>query len=209
VFERYTEPARRSLFFARYEVTQMGGLTIEPEHLLLGIARGDTGAAAQALKQSGLALDTLYVDLAKLMPRAERVTTSIEIPFSAEVMHALNRSATEADSLGHRHIGPEHLLLGLLAYPGPTLSAILTKHGLNAEQLRTTVTTLIESGAAAPAGPPGNAVFVRLELPADRIEHIKRFTQQLAGTDDELEAAVLVNQIHAMLDELKRLFGER
>jgi len=41
MFERYTEPARRTLFFARYEATTVGGAAIEPEHLLLGLLRGD------------------------------------------------------------------------------------------------------------------------------------------------------------------------
>ena len=36
MFERYTERARRVLFFARYEASQLGSISIETEHLLLG-----------------------------------------------------------------------------------------------------------------------------------------------------------------------------
>jgi hypothetical protein len=32
MFERYTEGARRVIFFARYEASQYGSPTIEPEH---------------------------------------------------------------------------------------------------------------------------------------------------------------------------------
>ena len=39
MFERYTERARRVLFFARYEATQLGSTSIETEHLLLGLIR--------------------------------------------------------------------------------------------------------------------------------------------------------------------------
>ena len=39
MFERYTERARRVLFFARYEASQFGAPAIEPEHLLLGLVR--------------------------------------------------------------------------------------------------------------------------------------------------------------------------
>jgi hypothetical protein len=46
MFERFTEPARRALFFARYETSQIGGAAIEPEHLLLGLAREGTGIVA-------------------------------------------------------------------------------------------------------------------------------------------------------------------
>lgn len=47
MFERYTESARRMLFFARYEATQQGSLSMETEHLLLGLAREPGGVAGR------------------------------------------------------------------------------------------------------------------------------------------------------------------
>ena len=44
MFERYTERARRVLFFARYEASQLGSISIETEHLLLGLIREGKGA---------------------------------------------------------------------------------------------------------------------------------------------------------------------
>jgi len=41
MFERYTEKARRAVFFAPYEASQFGSEYIETEHLLLGTLRGD------------------------------------------------------------------------------------------------------------------------------------------------------------------------
>jgi hypothetical protein len=46
MFERYTERARRSIFFARWEASKLGSLYIEPEHLLLGLIRYDIGGSA-------------------------------------------------------------------------------------------------------------------------------------------------------------------
>ena len=43
MFERYTERARRVLFFARYEASQIGTPSIEPAHILLGILREGRG----------------------------------------------------------------------------------------------------------------------------------------------------------------------
>ena len=43
MFERYTERARRVLFFARYEATQLGSPSIQTEHLLLGLIREGKG----------------------------------------------------------------------------------------------------------------------------------------------------------------------
>jgi len=41
MFERFTEQARRTIFFARYEASQFGSTQIESEHLLLGLIRED------------------------------------------------------------------------------------------------------------------------------------------------------------------------
>jgi len=41
MFERFTEKARRTVFFARYEASQLGSPEITSEHLLLGLLRDD------------------------------------------------------------------------------------------------------------------------------------------------------------------------
>src|SRR6266513_2107943 len=52
VFERYTEKARRVIFFARYEASQYGSPYIETEHLLLGLMREDKALATSMLAPS-------------------------------------------------------------------------------------------------------------------------------------------------------------
>ncbi len=41
MFERYTEGARRVVFFARYEASNFGSPCIDTEHLLLGLLRAE------------------------------------------------------------------------------------------------------------------------------------------------------------------------
>ena len=50
MFERYTEKARRVIFFARYEASQFGSPYIETEHLLLGLLREDKALANRFLR---------------------------------------------------------------------------------------------------------------------------------------------------------------
>src|SRR5688572_4806043 len=114
MFERYTESARRALFFARYEVTQLGGASIEAEHLLLGLIRESHGLLADVLASSNVSRSTLRRDVEEQSCAAPRIPTAVEIPFSAEMKRVLYFAAAEADDLRHRDIGPEHLLLGLL-----------------------------------------------------------------------------------------------
>ena len=60
MFERYTEKARRVIFFGRYEASQFGSPCIETEHLLLGLLHEDKALANRLpnfrLAQARLAL---------------------------------------------------------------------------------------------------------------------------------------------------------
>jgi ATP-dependent Clp protease ATP-binding subunit ClpA len=133
MFERYTEKARRVIFFARYEASQYGSPVIDTEHLLLGILREDkrltkilpTGAAESIRAQ---------IDARTLV--REKISTSIDLPLSNASKRVLAYGAEEAERLNHRHIGPEHLLLGLLREKGCLAGEILQSFGFGLEQLR-------------------------------------------------------------------------
>src|SRR5881397_1641271 len=77
VFERYTEKARRVIFFARYEASQYGSPYIETEHLLLGIMREDRALVKQFLGQSN-AESEIRAEIEKHIPPRERISTSVE-----------------------------------------------------------------------------------------------------------------------------------
>ena len=53
MFERYTERARRVLFFARYELSALGGNTIETDHILLCILREAKGGLERVVRAVG------------------------------------------------------------------------------------------------------------------------------------------------------------
>src|SRR4051812_18503378 len=136
MFERYTEAARRTLFFARYEATTVGGAAIEPEHLLLGLLRGDKGLTRQLFASGKLSYTDARGKILHHFGVMEHIPPSREIPFSQLTDRILRRAAAEADSLRHREIGPEHLLLGLLMEGGSFAAALLNTHGLSAEAAR-------------------------------------------------------------------------
>ena len=141
MFERYTESARRALFFARYEASQLGHLEIRVEHLLLGLARGK-GRASRILAGRGISLEEIRRDIESHTALGEKVSTSVEIPFDSHPKHALQVAAEEADGLGHHHIGTEHLLLGTLREQGSVAAAFLVKRGLRLDDARNAVVKL-------------------------------------------------------------------
>jgi ATP-dependent Clp protease ATP-binding subunit ClpC len=66
----------------------------------------------------------------------EKVSTSVDLPLSNECKRVLAYAAEEAERLGHKHIGTEHLLLGLLREEKCFASEILQERGLKLAQIR-------------------------------------------------------------------------
>jgi ATP-dependent Clp protease ATP-binding subunit ClpC len=91
MFERYTESARRSLFFARYEASQTGSRAIETEHVLLGLLRQVRGIVATVFDEAHASSDEMRGEINRRIVFGERFPTSIEIPFSAATKRVLER----------------------------------------------------------------------------------------------------------------------
>jgi ATP-dependent Clp protease ATP-binding subunit ClpC len=155
MFERFTERARRTLFFARYEATQIGSPSIETEHLLLGVIREGKGLASQIFAQAHLPLEDLRRELLGRIGARQRISSSVEIPFSAEAKRALQFAAEEADRLKHSYIGSEHLLLGLLREEGCVAESVLTSRGLRIDKVRSDLEGMLsdETSGGTPPGP--------------------------------------------------------
>ncbi len=148
MFERYTERARRVLFFARYEATQLGSTSIETEHLLLGLIREGKGLTSRIFARSHLSLESIRKDIEGRTVFREKVSTSVEIPFSAETKRVLQYSAEEADRLLHTYIGTEHLLLGLLREEPFVASALLREKGMRLANVRDDIVQLLNEKTA-------------------------------------------------------------
>jgi hypothetical protein len=138
MFERYTERARRTLFFARYEASQRGSVSIEPGHLFLGLLR-EAGPLGSVLARANIAVDDLRAD----MPHAV-VSTPLqtEIPFTSVTKQVLARAVVEAQALGDQHIGPEHLLLALVGDGSSQIAAALVGRGLTYDRAKEHIVAL-------------------------------------------------------------------
>jgi ATP-dependent Clp protease ATP-binding subunit ClpA len=68
-----------------------------------------------------------------------RVSTSVDLPLSNECKRALAYAAEEAGYLEGRHIGAEHLLLGLLREEKCEAARALNEHGLTLEKARAAI----------------------------------------------------------------------
>jgi ATP-dependent Clp protease ATP-binding subunit ClpC len=136
MFERYTEKARRVIFFARYEASQFGAPAIEPEHLLLGLMREDKTLTGRFFPRAQITIEAIRREIESRTLLRERIPTSVELPLAPETKRVLHYSHEESDRLQHRHIGTEHLLLGLLREERSMAAQILFDRGLRLAAVR-------------------------------------------------------------------------
>jgi len=130
MFEKFTEKAKRILFLARYEASQQGSRAIETEHILLGLLKEGEETTRELFTRANLSMDLLQAELERRGPIREKLSTSVEIPFSEETKKVLHYAEEEAERLMHPNIGTEHILLGLLRIEDSGAGRMLTERGM-------------------------------------------------------------------------------
>ncbi len=150
MFERYTERARRVIFFARYEASQYGSPYIETEHLLLGLLREDPVLCRDFLGPTSIATD-IRAEIESQITRRERISTSVEMPLTEECKKVLKLAAEESERLAHRHIGTEHVLVALSRVEGSLAAGLLRERGIKPEAIREQLAKA--PGSASPKAP--------------------------------------------------------
>ncbi len=157
MFERYSEKARRTIFFARYEASLFGSPYIETEHLLLGLLREDKALANRFLR-SHAAVESIRKQIEGHTAPGEKVPTSVDLPLSQECKRVLAYGAEEAERLNHKPIDSEHLLLGLLREERCFAAQLLRQQGLRLDSVREHV-----QQSETPLAQGGSASFARLD----------------------------------------------
>jgi ATP-dependent Clp protease ATP-binding subunit ClpC len=189
MFERYTEKARRVIFFARYEASQFGSPSIETEHLLLGLMREDKSLTNRFLR-SHSSIESIKKEIEGRTVIREKVSTSIDLPLSAECKRILAYSADEAERLRHRHIGTEHLLLGILREDKCLAAEILHERGLRLSVIRE---ELSKTQAEKPSASRSKETPLLSEFSRDLTQLASDNTlDPLVGRENELERCVQI-----------------
>jgi ATP-dependent Clp protease ATP-binding subunit ClpC len=186
MFERYMEKARRVIFFARYEASQFGQPYIETEHVLLGLLREDKALTHRFLRGRA-SVEEIRGEIEKHTPAREKTSTSIDLPLSNECKRVLAYAAEEAERLGHKHIGTEHLLLGLLREKGCFALELLTARGVKLEAVRDELANAAHDPGtvSAPKAPQPNEFFRDITQAA-----MDGMLESVTGRDQELNAVI-------------------
>lgn len=183
MFERYTEKARRVIFFARYEASQFGSPFIETEHLLLGIIREDKALTNRFLRSQ---VESIRKQVESQTVVREKTSTSVDLPLSNESKRALVYAAEEAERLANKHIGTEHLLLGLLREEKCFATQILSERDIQLSHVRE---ELARQPHEAIQGQKGLSVLDQLR---PYVSDLAEQTRPLVGREKELDQLIEV-----------------
>ncbi len=143
MFEKYTPKARRVIFFARLEVSELGAAAIETEHLILGLLHENESLLSGFMSSHG-SVDSIRKQVENNIVIYERIPTSVEVPLSDECKSVLTSAEEEAKRLAHPCVAPEHLLLGLLCESNSLAARILNENGVQFETVRGRLRSVVD-----------------------------------------------------------------
>lgn len=209
MFDRFTERARKVIILAKEEAKRFNHDYIGTEHILLGLIKEGESVAAAVLQNLGLSLDTIRLEVEKLVQFGPSTVVSGDIPFTPKAKKVIELAMDEARRLGHNYIGTEHLLLGLIKEGEGVASHVLMNVGLDLNKVRSEVIKLLGSTTpnAEPGGPtptmggPGGGAGGKSKTKTPALDAFGRDLSQLAregkldpvvGRQDEIQRVIQI-----------------
>ena len=136
----FTPRALQVLAVARQEANRFKHDYLGTEHLLLGLIKLGQGVAVNALISLGLNLQSVRLEVERQGGIGEGGKLSrfipYTIPYTPRMKRVLEIAKKETATLGHKYVGTEHLLLGLLQEPGGLAAQIFKKFNVEIETTR-------------------------------------------------------------------------
>jgi ATP-dependent Clp protease ATP-binding subunit ClpC len=206
MLERLTERAKKVLALANQEAQRFNHEYVGTEHYLLGLVKEGTGVGANVLKNLGLDLHRVRLEVEKVVKPGPEMGQIGALPKTPRAKKVLEYALEEARNLNHNYIGTEHILLGLLREKGCVAAQVLMNMGLKLEEVRSEVLEMIGPGPDQvpedrSVTAPGEAPAKRTKSKTPALDSFGRDLTELAregtldpviGREDEIERVVQV-----------------
>ncbi|TES91988.1 MAG: ATP-dependent Clp protease ATP-binding subunit [Candidatus Cloacimonadota bacterium] len=141
--ERFTERVRKLLYISRQEAASNGNDSVSADHILLALIKEGNGGAVMVLTNLGVNLEKVASSLQKLLSEGEvGGLASGQIPLGQDARHVVSLAIDEAKKLDHRHVGTEHILLGLMRKRDSAPARILSEYGVSYDIARSEIIKL-------------------------------------------------------------------
>jgi ATP-dependent Clp protease ATP-binding subunit ClpC len=151
MWQRFTERARKVVFYAQEEAQKFGEGYVSTEHLLLGLVRESDSVAARVLEKLGVSLTRIRAEVEKQLPRGD-ARPSQDMTLTPRAKRVIDLAYDEARNLNNNYIGTEHLLLGLIREGDGLAGRVLAKLGVELEKARREVMSLQDNETQTKSG---------------------------------------------------------
>ena len=141
---RFTNRAVHAIEFAQYEAQELQQDYIGTEHILLGLLHEQESIAAKALRAVGLEFAAVRQQVENVLEQEEQYPSDNPY-YTPLAKHVMEMSMREAQRLGHKYVGTEHILLGLLSEESSAGARVIESMGVELETLRATVYNLLDA----------------------------------------------------------------
>jgi len=135
MWQRFTERARRTVFFAQEEAGRLGENYVSTEHLLLGLVREGDSVAGRILDRMGISLGRIRSEIERQVTRGDG-KISQDMQLTPRAKRVIDLAYDEARQLNDNYIGTEHVLLGLVREGEGLAGRVLAKLNVDVESAR-------------------------------------------------------------------------
>lgn len=151
IVDKFSTHLKNVLTRALCFVVEQDQKTIQPEHLLWALGTQKGCIAAEILKKSGLKA----VDLKKLIGARQTIrilsdATGLTLHLSDDAKRIVEKAVLTANVYGHRYIGTEHLLSGIVQINPAVTEAFFCEIQLDLKELKSQLAVVLKSTSKFP-----------------------------------------------------------
>ncbi len=192
MWQRFTERARKVIFFAQEEAGRLGENFLTTEHLLLGLVRESDSVAARILERMGVSLTRIRAEVERQVTRGD-ARLGGDVQLTPRAKRVIDLAYDEARQLNNNYIGTEHLLLGLIREGEGPAARILAKLGVDIERTRQEVTSLQDTETAPVQSKSRSRTPTLDEFARDLTELAKQEKlDPVVGRNNEIERVIQI-----------------
>ncbi|HEX9089560.1 MAG TPA: Clp protease N-terminal domain-containing protein [Arthrobacter sp.] len=163
MFEKFTDTARAVVVLAKDCAEDLGQQEIGTGHMLLAIAASasadESPKAAAVIAALGVTPEAIRDQTVSVLTRRND-TSPGHLPFTQDLKKSLEFALRSALMLGDNHIGPHHLLAGLVRQADSTAGKILARLGITED----TIHAAIRDSTPAPSPTAARTPVVYLAI---------------------------------------------
>jgi Clp amino terminal domain, pathogenicity island component/UvrB/uvrC motif len=203
MFERFTNRARRVVVLAQDEARMLNHNYIGTEHILLGLIHEGGGVAAKALESLGISLQAVRAQVEEIIGHGPEPPPSGHIPFTPRAKKVMELSLRESLQLGHKYIGTEHILLGLIREGDGVAAQVLVKLGADLNRVRQQVIILLH-GYQGKEPSPSETAAGEHTLPSEVQARLDVVEGRLAALEQQVNIGPDTSDLDEQIAEVRR-----